>query len=148
MQIKVFFTGMVSNLDSVWNRGTRELGNGLLKCKTFFERLGTRASHSQVISDWWNANNPFLFYTNQNSNIYRKTSVIQALFIPMAKCSFLLWNLKQTFLADKFVVKTLAVSLNCKIQNKKIPLPTWTMGLRCTAVIDDLRSWKSVKDKR
>ena len=30
MQIKVFFIRMVSHLDSLWNRGTRELGNGLL----------------------------------------------------------------------------------------------------------------------
>ena len=32
MQIKVIFIKMVSHLDSLWNRGTRELGNGLLKC--------------------------------------------------------------------------------------------------------------------
>ena len=30
MQIKVIFIRMVSQLDSLWNRGTRELGNGLL----------------------------------------------------------------------------------------------------------------------
>ena len=30
MQIKVIFIRMVSHLDSLWNRGTRELGNGLL----------------------------------------------------------------------------------------------------------------------
>ena len=30
MQIKVNFIRMVSHLDSLWNRGTRELGNGLL----------------------------------------------------------------------------------------------------------------------
>ena len=30
MQIKVIFVRMVSHLDSLWNRGTRELGNGLL----------------------------------------------------------------------------------------------------------------------
>ena len=29
MQIKVIFIRMVSHIDSVWNRGTRELGNGL-----------------------------------------------------------------------------------------------------------------------
>ena len=29
MQIKVIFIRMVSHLDSLWNRGTRELGNGL-----------------------------------------------------------------------------------------------------------------------
>ena len=32
MQIKVIFIRMVSQLDSLWNRGTRELGNGLLQC--------------------------------------------------------------------------------------------------------------------
>ena len=32
MQIKVIFIIMVSPLDSLWNRGTRELGNGLLFC--------------------------------------------------------------------------------------------------------------------
>ena len=31
MQIKVIFIRMVSHLDSFWNRGTRELGNGLLR---------------------------------------------------------------------------------------------------------------------
>ena len=31
MQIKVIFIRMVSHLDSLWNRGTRELGNGLLQ---------------------------------------------------------------------------------------------------------------------
>ena len=31
MQIKVIFIRMVSHLDSLWNRGTRALGNGLLK---------------------------------------------------------------------------------------------------------------------
>ena len=31
MQIKVIFIRMVSHLDSLWNRGTRELGNGLLE---------------------------------------------------------------------------------------------------------------------
>ena len=30
MQIKLIFIRMVSHLDSLWNRGTRELGNGLL----------------------------------------------------------------------------------------------------------------------
>ena len=30
MQIKVIFIRMVSHLDSLWNRGTRELGNDLL----------------------------------------------------------------------------------------------------------------------
>ena len=30
MQIKVTFLKMVSHLDSLWNRGTRKLGNGLL----------------------------------------------------------------------------------------------------------------------
>ena len=29
MQIKVIFIRMVSHFDSLWNRGTRELGNGL-----------------------------------------------------------------------------------------------------------------------
>ena len=31
MQIKVIFIRMVSHLDSLWNRGTRELGNGLFR---------------------------------------------------------------------------------------------------------------------
>ena len=31
MQIKVIFIRMVSHLDSLWNRGTRELGNSLLQ---------------------------------------------------------------------------------------------------------------------
>ena len=31
MQIKVIFIRMVSHLGSLWNRGTRELGNGLLE---------------------------------------------------------------------------------------------------------------------
>ena len=30
MQLKVIFIRMVSHLDSLWNRGTRELGNGLM----------------------------------------------------------------------------------------------------------------------
>ena len=35
MQSKVIFIRMVSHLDSLWNRGTRELGNGLSKsCKS------------------------------------------------------------------------------------------------------------------
>ena len=33
MQIKVIFIRMVSHLDSLWNRGTRELGKGLLDKK-------------------------------------------------------------------------------------------------------------------
>ena len=33
MQIKVTFKGMVLHLDSLWNRGKRELGNGLYKCR-------------------------------------------------------------------------------------------------------------------
>ena len=36
MQIKVIFIRMVSHLDSFWNRGTRELGNGLFY--SFVER--------------------------------------------------------------------------------------------------------------
>ena len=32
MQIKVIFIRMVSHLDLLWNRGTRELGNGLFLC--------------------------------------------------------------------------------------------------------------------
>ena len=35
MQIKVIFITMVSHLDSLWNRGTRELGNGLFYCPVF-----------------------------------------------------------------------------------------------------------------
>ena len=33
MQIKVIFKRMVSHLDSLWNRGTRKLGNGLFARK-------------------------------------------------------------------------------------------------------------------
>ena len=33
MQIKVNFIRMVLHLDSLWNRGRRELGNGLLRCR-------------------------------------------------------------------------------------------------------------------
>ena len=37
MQINVIFIRMVSHLDSLWNRGTRELGNGLFsKCVRTF----------------------------------------------------------------------------------------------------------------
>ena len=36
MQIKVISIRMVSHLDSPWNRGTRELGNGLLSKGHFF----------------------------------------------------------------------------------------------------------------
>ena len=44
MQIKVIFIRMVSHLDSLWNRGTRELGNGLfcicsLRSATFVHLL-------------------------------------------------------------------------------------------------------------
>ena len=35
MQIKVIFMRMVSHLDLLWNRGTGELGNGLLGIKLF-----------------------------------------------------------------------------------------------------------------
>ena len=34
MQLKVIFIRMVSHLDSLWNRGTRELGNGLFSPNT------------------------------------------------------------------------------------------------------------------
>ena len=36
MQIKVIFKRLVSQLDSPWNRGARELGNGLLVFRHFF----------------------------------------------------------------------------------------------------------------
>ena len=36
MQIKFIFITMVSHLDSFWNRGTRELGNGLLSRRIWF----------------------------------------------------------------------------------------------------------------
>ena len=42
MQIKVIFIIMVSHLDSLWNRGTRELGNGLFK------------SASRLLVRFWN----------------------------------------------------------------------------------------------
>ena len=35
MQIKLIFIRMVSHLDSLWNRGTRELGNGLFALPPF-----------------------------------------------------------------------------------------------------------------
>ena len=58
MQIKVVFIRMVSLLDSLWNRGTRELGNGLLP------RL------------WW-----FLFVSSHTKLI--KISWLNVLFIPI-----------------------------------------------------------------
>ena len=48
MQIKVIFITMVSHLDSLWNRGTRELGNGLLPVADA-ERGKTRASESWYV---------------------------------------------------------------------------------------------------
>ena len=41
MQIKVIFIRMVSHLDSLWNRSTRELGNGLLLYGSVSQRLRT-----------------------------------------------------------------------------------------------------------
>ena len=46
MQIKVIFIRMVSHLDSLWNRGTRELGNGLLR---FVVGTCVFLSHSSVL---------------------------------------------------------------------------------------------------
>ena len=34
MQIKVIFIGIIVHFDSLWNRGKRELGNGLLQSVT------------------------------------------------------------------------------------------------------------------
>ena len=45
MQIKVIFIKMVSHLDSLWNRGTRELGNGLLNNMPNF--------HSILLFQWY-----------------------------------------------------------------------------------------------
>ena len=45
MQIKIIFITMVSHLDSLWNRGARELGNGLLDTHVIFTSI-TRAL-------WW-----------------------------------------------------------------------------------------------
>ena len=43
MQIKVIFIRMVSHLNSLWNRDTRELGNGLSKCPTSSSPLQVNA---------------------------------------------------------------------------------------------------------
>ena len=48
MQIKVIFIRLVSHLDSLWNRDTRELGNGLLHV-TEKKRGKTYASESGLI---------------------------------------------------------------------------------------------------
>ena len=39
MQIKVIFIRIVSHLDSLWNRGTRELGNGLIGRASNFHNI-------------------------------------------------------------------------------------------------------------
>ena len=47
MQIKVIFIRMVSHLDSLGNRGTRELGNGLLVTHVMprsFDKSNTKPS--------------------------------------------------------------------------------------------------------
>ena len=41
MQIKIIFIRMVLHLDSFWNRGTRELGNGYFLC--YFKMVAPRA---------------------------------------------------------------------------------------------------------
>ena len=57
MQIKVIFIRMVSHLDSFWNRGARELGNGLLKlhggvCSPFWI-LTVEWSGARSCLFWW-----------------------------------------------------------------------------------------------
>ena len=47
MQIKAIFIRMVSHLDSLWNRGTRELGNGLLVCSC--ERISWIFIHRECV---------------------------------------------------------------------------------------------------
>ena len=49
IQIKVIFIRMVSHLDSLWNRGTRELGNGLLLCFGFATLKLTLFSFAQTM---------------------------------------------------------------------------------------------------
>ena len=53
MQIKVIFIRKVSHLDSLWNRGTRELGNGLFRQVLCLSMGGTVASWLVHLSlDW------------------------------------------------------------------------------------------------
>ena len=46
MRINTIFIRMVSQLDPLWNRGTRELGNGLLKLMVF--QCDERKSHEHA----------------------------------------------------------------------------------------------------
>ena len=46
IQIKVIFIRMVSHFDSLWNRGTRELGNGLFQIYLFFQCKNTIMAYS------------------------------------------------------------------------------------------------------
>ena len=50
---KVIFIRMVSHLDSLWNRGTRELGNGLLNTRFPAERLKRRIQQNTKNRKTW-----------------------------------------------------------------------------------------------
>ena len=55
MQIKVIFIRMVSHLDSLSNRGTRELGNGpfgTVKCKLAGNDLEVLVKLKAIVSDF------------------------------------------------------------------------------------------------
>ena len=58
LQIKVIFIRMVSHLDSLWDRGTRDLGNGLLASlnsfgsKISFELSTQNEVNNKLIYNW------------------------------------------------------------------------------------------------
>ena len=53
MQIKVIFINMVSHLDSLWNRGTRELGNGLLSMAESMAESKAQSKASKRQRGWY-----------------------------------------------------------------------------------------------
>ena len=65
MQIKVIFIRMVSHLDSLWNRGTRELGNGLLG-KACWQRTNIQSVSKTRFSDFGPVNALDRFGTTQD----------------------------------------------------------------------------------
>ena len=66
MQIKVISIRMVSHLDSFWNRGTRELGNGLLNTRWKYKQTICLPHFDRFQIKKWGATLNFLpLFTNR-----------------------------------------------------------------------------------
>ena len=113
MQIKVIFIRMVSHLDSLWNRGTRELGNGPLKTKTqkpypFSDQNGQNPYPIYEQNGWitipFRAAHNYIAPSKPDTRRFSRGNYFSSLFVTHTSCLENLYDLVRNFEQVNFLL--------------------------------------------